>query len=412
MRRSRFSARTGELRRVEMIFLDVTGACKSPRSTGIQRITRRIFQELNRRASVTPISWNSVGNRYQLLGGRERALLEEPARFLTRARARPELRGEYFPAELHRHLFRKSIRLEKQLRDGDVFLLPDIFRDGRLKKLPMLISRADVRSVAIFHDAAVLQLSMLDSRAKAKFEKYILSLAQFDLVVCVSEASHDDLRQLWSELGASPTETVVETLPIEPIAQSPNRASKDAQPLVLCVGSFERRKNHVTLLRAANAVWESGLEFELELIGRSTGAFGRKVTAELRKLRRSARPVRWLKQVNDDVLQRAYQACRFSVYPSLMEGFGLPIGESLIHGKPCICGGNGALGEVARGGGCLVVDQTKAESLADAIKTLLVDRELYSRLCHEARARKFRSWPDYIGNLVAHLQTQAQSAIS
>jgi glycosyltransferase involved in cell wall biosynthesis len=205
---------------------------------------------------------------------------------------------------------------------------------------------------------------------------------------------------------------VVETWPIEPIAQSPNRASKDAQPLVLCVGSFERRKNHVTLLRAANAVWESGLEFELELIGRSTGAFGRKVTAELRKLRRSARPVRWLKQVNDDVLQRAYQACRFSVYPSLMEGFGLPIGESLIHGKPCICGGNGALGEVARGGGCLVVDQTKAESLADAMKTLLVDRELYSRLCHEARARKFRLWPDYIGKLVAHLQTQAQSAIS
>jgi glycosyltransferase involved in cell wall biosynthesis len=390
-----------------MIFLDVTGACKSPRSTGIQRITRCIFQELNGRASVMPISWNSVGNRYQLLGRRERALLEEPARFLTRARARPELRGEYFPAELHRHIFRKSIRLQKQLRAGDVFLLPDIFRDGRLKKLPILISRADVRSVAIFHDAAVLQLSMLDSRAKAKFEKYILSLTRFDLVICVSEASREDLRQLWSELGASPTETVVEIWPIEPVVQSPNRALRDAQPLVLCVGSFERRKNHVTLLRAANAAWESGLEFELELIGRSTGAFGRKVTAELRKLRRSARPVRWLKQVNDEVLQQAYQACRFTVYPSLMEGFGLPIAESLIHGKPCICGGNGALGEVARGGGCLVIDQTKSESLADAIKTLLADRELYSRLCDEARARKFRSWLDYTDKLLAHLQPKA-----
>ena len=395
-----------------MIFLDVTGACKSPRSTGIQRITRRIFRELNGRTSVTPISWNSVGNRYQFLGRRERALLEQPSRFLTRARARPEFRGEYFPAELHRHIFRKSIWLEKQLRDGDVFFLPDIFRDGRLKKMPILISRADVHSVAIFHDAAVLQLSMLNSRAKAKFENYILALANFDLVICVSEASCENLRHLWFELSANPTETVVETWPIEPVVQSRNRVSKDAQPLVLCVGSFERRKNHVTLLRAANAVWESGLEFELELIGRSTGAFGRKVTAQLRKLRRSARPVRWLKQVNDDVLQRAYQTCHFTVYPSLMEGFGLPIAESLVHGKPCICGGNGALGEVARGGGCLIVDQTKSENLAEAIKTLLADRDLYSRLCNEALARKFRSWPDYIDKLVAHLQMQAQSAIS
>ena len=371
---------------------------------------------MNGRAAITPISWNSVGNRYQLLGRRERALLEEPARFLTRPSARPELRGEYFPAELHRHIFRKPIRLQKQLRTGDVFLLPDLFRDGRLKKLPSLISRADVQSVAIFHDAAVLQLSMLDSRDKAKFEEYIVSLAKFDLVICVSEASCKDLHQLWSELGANPTETVVETWPIEPVVQSRNRISKDARPLVLCVGSFERRKNHVTLLRAANAVWESGLEFELELIGRSTGAFGSKVTAELRKLRRSIRPVRWLKQVNDDVLQRAYQACCFTVYPSLMEGFGLPIAESLIHGKPCICGRNGALGEVARGGGCLVVDQTKSESLADAIKTLLVDHELYSRLCIEARARKFRSWPDYTDRLLAQLQLkparQEVSAVS
>lgn len=412
MRQSRFSGPTGELRRVEMIFLDVTGTCRSPRSTGIQRITRRIFRELDGRTSVTPICWNSVGNRYQLLGRRERELLEDPVQFLARPSARPELRGEYFPAELHRHIFRKSIRLEKQLRSGDVVFLPDIFRDGRLKKLPMLISRPDVRSVAIFHDAAVLQLSMLDSRARAKFEKYILALAKFDLVICVSAASCDDLRQLWSKLGVSPSETEVETWPIEPISQSRDRVPKAAQPLVLCVGSFERRKNHLTLLRAANAVWESGIEFELELIGRSTGAFGNKVTAELRKLRRSRRPIRWLKQVNDSVLERVYQACRFTVYPSLMEGFGLPIAESLIHGKPCICGGNGALGEVSRGGGCLIVDQTKWKSLTDAMKRLLVNEELYSRLSNEARARKFRSWPDYIDKLVAHMQTEAQSAIS
>jgi glycosyltransferase involved in cell wall biosynthesis len=182
--------------------------------------------------------------------------------------------------------------------------------------------------------------------------------------------------------------------------------------LVVCVGSFEARKNHLTLLRAATALWEARLDFDLELIGRSTGAFGGKVETELRNLRRSSRPVRWLKQVNDEVLHRAYQACRFTVYPSLMEGFGLPIAESLIHGKPCICGGNGALAEVGQGGGCLIVDQTTIDGLATGIKSLLLDDQLYSRLCAEARARTFRSWPDYTDRLLIHLQTPDQSAIS
>src|SRR5205807_3872638 len=225
-----------------------------------------------------------------------------------------------------------------------------------------------------------------------------------DLVVCVSEASRNDLLQLWAELGATPTQAAVETWPVEPFGPNENLGSNQFRPLILCVGSFEPRKNHITLLRAADALWQAGLDFELNLIGRSTSSFGSRVKAELRKLLRAGRSVRWLKQVNDELLHRAYQECRFTVYPSLMEGFGLPITESLSHGKPCVCGGNGALGEVARGGGCLIVDQTSHAALAGGMKRLLSDRQLYARLCHEARERKFRSWSDYIDKLLTHLQ--------
>ena len=86
-----------------------------------------------------------------------------------------------------------------------------------------------------------------------------------------------------------------------------------------------------------------------------------------------------------------------------MEGFGLPIAESLLFGKPCVCGGNGALGEVARGGGCLIVDQSSHDALAHGMKSLLLDRQLYARLCQQARMRKFRCWSDYIDKLLTHL---------
>jgi glycosyltransferase involved in cell wall biosynthesis len=212
--------------------------------------------------------------------------------------------------------------------------------------------------------------------------------------------------------GIVPAETAVETWPVEINAQEKSDVLKPPGDLIVCVGSFEPRKNHITLLHAAEKLWKSGLNFELELIGRSTGYFGSKIIAELRRLRRAGRAVRWLKQVNDQTLHRAYRECQFTIYPSLMEGFGLPIAESLSHGKPCVCGGNGALGEVASGGGCLIVDQTSADALAEGIKSLLLDREVYSRLCDEAGARKFRSWSDYIDRLITYLEPAPSAALT
>ena len=390
-----------------MVFIDVSGACKSPRNTGIQRVTRNICRELREHVPTTPISWNRVGNRYQLLGQRERNLLERPFEVSSRPVARPELLGEIFFAELHRHFFRAEIRLDDKLGADDVLLVPDIYRDGRLKEMPRLLGQTSARTVAIFHDAAALSLPQLYPKAAPRFRAYIDSLAAFDLVICVSNASRSELLRLWSESGAAATETVVETWPVEPstVTERDGTVSRSSN-LIVCVGSFEPRKNHLTLLRAAEKLWKAGVAIELELIGRSTGDFGGKVVSELRRLQRAGVNVRWSKQVNDQALHHGYRECRFTVYPSLMEGFGLPILESLSHGKPVICGGNGALGEVARNGGCLIVDQTDEEALASGMRELFTDQVTYERLCNEAQARKFRSWADYIDNLLEHLQVK------
>jgi glycosyltransferase involved in cell wall biosynthesis len=157
------------------------------------------------------------------------------------------------------------------------------------------------------------------------------------------------------------------------------------------------------LLRALESLWEEGLTFEFELIGRSTGSYGHKILPSIRKIQKRGWPFRWLKHVDDERLERAYRDCAFTVYPSLMEGFGLPILESLSHGKPCICGDNGALGEASAAGGCLNVDQTSSRALADAIKQLLTDQALCARFSAEARARRFRSWSNYIDCFCEHM---------
>ena len=78
-----------------------------------------------------------------------------------------------------------------------------------------------------------------------------------------------------------------------------------------------------------------------------------------------------------------------------MEGFGLPILESLWHRRPVICGSNGAIGEVSAGGGCFQVDQNDPSELAEAIRSLLTDENVYLRLYGETEKRAFRSWADY-----------------
>lgn len=387
------------------LFIDVTNSCRSPRNTGMQRMTRKLFAELEHRLSVTPICWNRLGNFYHQLGKRESTYLRTPFKDYDRPVALPEFRGEKFPGELRRMLRRTRIDLSKVSAKGDVLLVPEHFGDSRRLKLPRLIAKAGISSVAIFHDAAMERLGMHGKQSTKKFREYLRALAAFERVICISEQSRNDLVGFWKELkvGKLP-QTFVEGWPQEFNESERHQGAAVSSPpskTVLYVSTFQPRKNHLGLLAAAERLWHDGLEFELKLIGAWAGNLS--VLKKIRALRTKGRPLVWLKHVDDKTLHAQYRECAFTVYPSLMEGFGLPIAESLWHGKPCVCGGNGALGEVARGGGCLIVDQTKTESLADGIRRLLSDTKLYAGLASEARARKFRSWADYIDKFLQHL---------
>jgi hypothetical protein len=67
--------------------------------------------------------------------------------------------------------------------------------------------------------------------------------------------------------------------------------------------------------------------------------------------------------------------------------------------------------EVARGGGCLIVDQANEDMLASAIKKSLADSETYERLVAEASAREFGSWSGYIDRFVKYLEAPSSSPV-
>ena len=109
--------------------------------------------------------------------------------------------------------------------------------------------------------------------------------------------------------------------------------------------------------------------------------------------------------MDDAALARAYAEATFTVYPSLLEGFGLPVLESLQYGKPCLCSSQGALGESAREGGCLTLDPVDAPSLAAAIRRLLTEPATLTTLTMAAQSRTFRTWDDYAADLLHWMKT-------
>ena len=176
-------------------------------------------------------------------------------------------------------------------------------------------------------------------------------------------------------------------------------APNSSLPVILSVGSIEGRKNHLALLEACERLWTAGLEFQLHLIGLAHPQTGQTALARIRELQARGRPLRYDGPATDAGLEAAYAACAFTVYPSIMEGFGLPVIESVARGKPCICSARGAVGESARDGGCIALERVGADELASTVRNLLADPAGLAALQAAALARPFRSWENYAADL-------------
>ncbi len=386
-----------------VFYLDVTSSCKSPMNTGVQRMVRGIFAGMRRRVDVTPLLWSPKLNSYCRLTAREKQFLVKPfARHPTPA-AKPEKLATRFPwSGPLRHLRHRRHRfaLDAAATPDDILFVPEIFQDNRLEKFRALHTWFPGRRYAIFHDAIALRLPEFTApERKPNFPGYVQTLASFDKVICVSREVETDLHFYWKSYGVTATATSVLGWPTDFVEPRPIPQPNFSAKRILCVATLERRKNHLQLLEAAEKLWSDGQEFELILVGRTTADWGATVLGQVGRLVKRGRPLKWLRHVSDEGLHQAYHECSFTVYPSRREGFGLPVLESLWHGRPCVCSAAGAIGEAARGGGCFVVTPEDPESLAAGLRELLTNESTYLRLFEQARARTFRSWDNYLDDL-------------
>ena len=198
-----------------------------------------------------------------------------------------------------------------------------------------------------------------------------------------------------------------------PHGPPPSRPQREAAPtarMILAVGTLEPRKNLARLVRAFAAVAAEDPEVTLVLAG-AQGTDVEHVRSTIAALDVDARGrVRVTGWIDDDERHRLLSSARVLAYPSLDEGFGLPMLEAWQHDVPVVAARAGALPEIAIDA-ALLVDPLDVDALAAALRCALDDDGARATLVTRGRVRLATfSWDTTADRIVAIYRRAMESA--
>jgi len=238
------------------------------------------------------------------------------------------------------------------------------------------------RTVSTFHDLFVMTGDYSSPEFRARFTEQARRAAQLsDAIIAVSRFTASQIEELL-KVPAERIRVIPHGVHIPAASNGPR------ENLVLFVGAIQRRKNVARLVKAFERL---PADWRLALAGASNG-YG--AAEELHAIEESPRrgAIDVLGYVSSPDLERLYQRARIFAFPSLDEGFGMPVLEAMARGVPVMTSTSSALPEVA-GDAALLVDPLQVDSIADALSRLVADDALQGDFARRGleRARQF-SW--------------------
>jgi glycosyltransferase involved in cell wall biosynthesis len=290
---------------------------------------------------------------------------------------------------LHR-IFRsywRSFYLSRQLQKDHI----DIYH-GLSHELPYNYPKKHVRSIVTIHDLIFLRLPhlyrLLDRTVYEKKFRYSCEVS--DRIVAVSRQTAEDIVEFF---GISPDKIDVVYQGCNPVFNTEvSLIEKEIlrmkyllpKSFILYVGTIEERKNLLTLIKALHF---GKIDMPLVVIGKPT-SYLNKVIEFIE--RHSLINIIFCDIVQNQDLPGIYQLADLFVYPSIFEGFGIPILEALYSRVPVITSRGSSLTEVG-GTYTIYIDPNNVEEIAAAIKKVLFDKDLQERMIAEGyqHARNF-----------------------
>lgn len=254
-------------------------------------------------------------------------------------------------------------------------------KDGMITALTQQKIESGFKLVHIIYDLIPVYFPQLFGPGLYEhYTRYLFdAIAISDHLVAISESTKRDAQRFCKETGLhEPPIDVIrlgEDFEVIQKAERPNGLDT-LQQYILCVGTIEVRKNHQLLYQAYRQAHLEGIKNlpKIVVVGRHGW-----LVQDLLYLVKNDPVVKadfiFLESASDAELKWLYQHCLFTIYPSVYEGWGLPIAESLAYGKLCLTSNTSSMTEIA---GNLVDYFSPYDSLGclDLIKRYSTDEDL------------------------------------
>jgi glycosyltransferase involved in cell wall biosynthesis len=230
----------------------------------------------------------------------------------------------------------------------------DIFH-GLNQRVPAARTR---RCVTTFHDLFVLTGQYSTPEFRARFAAQARHAAErSDLILCVSAFTAQQVHDL---LGVPTARLRVIHHGVSHPPSPPSASARE--PIVLTVGSIQKRKNSARLVEAFS---QTRPGWKLILAG--AAGFGAQETLDAINASPRAADIEVTGFLSDAQLTALYRRASIFAFPSLDEGFGIPVIEAMAHGVPVITSNRSALAEIS-GHAALQVDPEDTAALANALE--------------------------------------------
>lgn len=363
-----------ELQNGRRLILDVSNTITSPAKTGIQRVVRRICDEIPevlKMRGLEPVlahcidsgGWRSSDTAEQQIAG---TLVDCPSLRVTQGDGLLLIDSSWHFSDIHRRFL-----LEARLRGCEInYVLYD--------QIPLTGSAFCV---------------ILDVYRRW----FLAALELATSFICISKAVADELYNLLETINF-PRPMKIGYWRLGADLTNPNKftikkkiAKNAKRPSFLMVGTLEPRKGHSLALSAFEQLWAEGREFELVIVGKA-GWETSELAARIRRHPQFERFLFWHESVSDDELALQYQQTDALIAASYSEGFGLPLIEAGYFGKPAIASDMPVFREAAKGAANAYF--FKRGSSEDLAKTILKFISKPKNGKPTAKPKK-HSWPNW-----------------
>ena len=282
--------------------------------------------------------------------------------------------------------------LKNQLGEIDLVHATNYLAPPAINNVPLLITLHDATMVKfpeLVSPKVKSLIPIIKKRLRAGAHVHVPTAA---IKSDIEEHFSDDIEDA-SKIHIVPfgTPTITESEPSEPIKKLVN-----ADPYILSIGMLEPRKNHARLIEAFEAVYEKNKHIRLFLVG-PDGPARPQIDEALSKLSHNARSrISITGPVSDKDRSYLLKKATLLAYPSIYEGFGLPVLEAMSTKTAIVSSKEGSLEEVS-GDASEFVDAYSSEDIARGINLVLEDDKLREKLINNGEKQFLEKDPFFGG---------------